>query len=85
MTKFAKPGRTGFSGFLFWVVWFQQFQNMKKAGAKLGYLKIQGVLKQEGGGGLKGIKGSRWTKIKQEANVTKTGPSGLPNWTIWFS
>jgi hypothetical protein len=56
---------------------------MKKAGAKLGDLKIQGVLKQEGG--LKGIKGSRWTKIKQEIKVTKmdhpvcqTGLSGFP-------
>jgi hypothetical protein len=53
---------------------------MKKAGAKLGDLKIQGVLKQEEG--LKGIKEPRWTKIKQETKVRKPGPFGLPNWTI---
>jgi hypothetical protein len=62
MTKFVKDGKTGCSSFLFRTVRFQQFQNMKKAGAKLGDLNIQGVLKQEGG--LKGIRGSRWTKIK---------------------
>jgi hypothetical protein len=56
---------------------------MKKARAKLGNLKIQGVLKQERG--LKGITGPRWTKIKQEAEVVKTEPSSLPNWTIQFS
>jgi hypothetical protein len=39
----------------------------------------------EAGTGLKGIKGPRCTKIKQEAEVTKTGPSGLPNCTIRFS
>jgi hypothetical protein len=83
MTKFAKAGKTGCSDFLFRTVRFRQFQNMKKAGAKLGDLKIQGVLKQEGG--LKGIKGSRWTKIKQEIKVTKNGPSGLSNRTIRFS
>jgi hypothetical protein len=56
---------------------------MKKAGAKLGDSKIQGVLKQEVG--LKGIKGPRWTKIKQDAKVVKTGPFSLPNQTIQFS
>jgi hypothetical protein len=56
---------------------------MKKAGVKLGDLKIQDVLKQEGG--LKGIKGPRWNKIKKEAEVIKTGPSDLPNRTIRFS
>jgi hypothetical protein len=35
---------------------------MKKAGAKLRDLKMQGVLKQEEG--LKGIKGPRWNEIK---------------------
>jgi hypothetical protein len=45
-------------------------------------LKIQGVLKLEEG--LKGIKGPRYNKIKQEAEVTKTEPSDLSNWTIWF-
>jgi hypothetical protein len=44
---------------------------MKKAGVKLGDLKIQVVLKQEEG--LKGIKGLRWAKIKQEVEVVKTG------------
>jgi hypothetical protein len=44
---------------------------MKKAGAELRDLKIQDVLKQEDG--LKSIKGLSWTKIKQEAKVTKTG------------
>jgi hypothetical protein len=44
---------------------------MKKAVAKLRDLKIQGVLKQEEV--LKGIKGLRWTKIKQEAEVAKIG------------
>jgi hypothetical protein len=48
---------------------------MKKAGAKLVDLKIQCVLKEEEG--IKGIKGLRWTKIKQEAEVTKTGLSGF--------
>jgi hypothetical protein len=48
---------------------------MKKAGAKLEDLKIQGILKQEGE--LKGIKGPRWTKIKQEVEVTKIGLSGF--------
>jgi hypothetical protein len=43
---------------------------------------IHGVLKQENG--LKGIKGPRQKKIKQEAKVAKTGPSGLPNWSIQF-
>jgi hypothetical protein len=56
---------------------------MKKAGAKLEDLKIQGILKQEGE--LKGIKGPRWTKIKQEVEVTKIGPSGLVNRIIRFS
>jgi hypothetical protein len=80
MTKFAKAEKIECSGFLFQTVRFRQFQNMKKAGAKLRDLKIQCVLKQEGG--QKGIKGPRWTKIKQEAKVTKTGPSGLANQTI---
>jgi hypothetical protein len=40
----------------------------------LGELKIQGVLKQ--GEGLKDIKGPRWNKIKQEAEVAKT--------RVWF-
>jgi hypothetical protein len=44
---------------------------MKKAGATLRDLKIQGVLKQEDG--IKGIKGLRWTKVKKEAKVAKTG------------
>jgi hypothetical protein len=44
---------------------------MKKTGAKLGELKIEGVLKQ--GERLKGIKGPRWDAIKQDAEVTKTG------------
>jgi hypothetical protein len=43
---------------------------MNKIEAKLGDLKIQGVLKQEEG--IKGIKGPRWSKIKQEAEVAKT-------------
>jgi hypothetical protein len=43
----------------------------QEEGLKLGDLKIQGVLKQEEG--LKGIKTLRWNKIKQEAEVTKTG------------
>jgi hypothetical protein len=69
MTKFGKARKPGCSGFLFRTVRFRQFQNMKKIGAKLGELKIQGVLKQ--GEGLKDIKGPRWNKIKQEAEVTK--------------
>jgi hypothetical protein len=44
---------------------------MNRTGAKLEYFKIQGVLKQEEG--LKGTKGPRWNKIKQEAEATKTG------------
>jgi hypothetical protein len=56
---------------------------MKKAGDKLRNLKNQGVLKQEDG--LKGIKGPRQIKIKQEAKVTKIRQSGLPNRTIQFS
>jgi hypothetical protein len=70
MTKFGKAGKTGCFGFLFRIVQFWQFQNMKKVGAKLRDLKIQGVLKQEDG--LKGFKGLRWTKMKQEANAAKT-------------
>jgi hypothetical protein len=61
---------------------FWQFQSKTEEGAKLEDLKIQGVLKQENE--LKGIKGPRKKKIKQEAKVTKTGPSGLPNRTIQF-
>jgi hypothetical protein len=71
MTKFGRSGKTGCSDFLFRAVRFRQVQNMKKEGAKLGDLKIQGVLKQEEG--LKGIKGLRWTKTKQEAKVAKIG------------
>jgi hypothetical protein len=71
MTKFGKARKIGCSGFLFRTVWFRQFQNMKKAGATLRDLKIQGVLKQEDG--IKGIKGLRWTKVKKEAKVAKTG------------
>jgi hypothetical protein len=70
MTKFGKAGKNGCFGFLLRTVWFRQFQNMNKIGAKLGDLKIQGVLKQEEG--IKGIKGPRWSKIKQEAEVAKT-------------
>jgi hypothetical protein len=57
MTKFGKAGKIGCSGFLFQIVWFRQFQNMNRTGARLEDLKIQGVLKQ--GKGLKGIKGLR--------------------------
>jgi hypothetical protein len=71
MTKFGKARKIICSSFLFWTVWFRQFQNMKKTGAKLGELKIQGVLKQ--GEWLKGIKGPRWDAIKQDAEVTKIG------------
>jgi hypothetical protein len=35
MTKFGKAGKTGSSSFLFWIVWFWQFQNMNMTGAKL--------------------------------------------------
>jgi hypothetical protein len=69
LTKFGKAGKTGCFDFLFRTVRFQQFQNIKKAGAKLRDLKIQCVLKQEDG--LKGIKGLRWTKIKQEVKSRK--------------
>jgi hypothetical protein len=44
---------------------------MNMTRAKLRYLKIQCVLKQEEG--LEGTKGPRWNKIKQEVEVTKTG------------
>jgi hypothetical protein len=71
MTKFANAEKIRCSGFLFWTVQFRQFGNMKKTIAKLRDLKIQGVLKQEEV--LKGIKGPRWTKIKQEAEVAKIG------------
>jgi hypothetical protein len=54
MTKFGKSGKTGPSGFLFWTIWFWQFQSKAKEGAKFKDLKIQDVLKQEKG--LKGIK-----------------------------
>jgi hypothetical protein len=50
--------------------------------AKLENLKIQGVLKHRKR--LKGIKRPRYKKIKQEAEVAKIGPSGLPNRTIRF-
>jgi hypothetical protein len=55
---------------------------MENAGAKIRDLKIQCVLKQEEG--LKGIKGLRWNKIKQEAEVKKIGLSDLLNQTIHF-
>jgi hypothetical protein len=71
MTKFGKAKKTGCSDFLFRRVRFWQFQNMNMTRAKLRYLKIQCVLKQEEG--LEGTKGPRWNKIKQEAKVTKTG------------
>jgi hypothetical protein len=61
---------------------FGNFQSQTKEGAKLEDSKIQGVLKL--GKRVKGIKGLRYKKIKQEAKVTKIGPSGLPNWTIQF-
>jgi hypothetical protein len=57
MTKFGKAGKTGLSGLPNQSVWFWQFQNQTKEGAKLEDLKIQGVLKLEQG--LKGIKGPR--------------------------
>jgi hypothetical protein len=57
MTKFSKAGKIECSGFLFRTVRFWQFQSMKKTGAKLGKLKIQGALKQ--GEELKRIKGPR--------------------------
>jgi hypothetical protein len=75
MIKFAKARKNR-------MFQFQQFQNMENAGAKIRDLKIQCVLKQEEG--LKGIKGLRWNKIKQEAEVKKIGLSDLLNQTIHF-
>jgi hypothetical protein len=46
MTKFGKAGKIGCSGFLFRTVRLWQFRNIKKTGAKLEELKIQGILKQ---------------------------------------
>jgi hypothetical protein len=57
MTKFGKSKKIGPSGFLFWTVWFQQFQSKTKDGDKLEDLKIQCVLKHEKG--PKDIKGPR--------------------------
>jgi hypothetical protein len=82
MTKFGKAEKTRLSGLPNQSIRFLQFQTKPEEGAKLEDLKIQGVLKQENG--LIGIKGQRWKKIKQEVEVTKIGPSGLPNWTIRF-
>jgi hypothetical protein len=70
MTKFGLAGKTGCFDFLFWTVRFWQFQNMNNTWAKLEDLKIQDVLKQEEG--LKGIKGLRLNKIKQEVEIAKT-------------
>jgi hypothetical protein len=42
MMKFGKFGKTGLSSFAFWNIWFWQFQNRNKMGAKVVDLKIQG-------------------------------------------
>jgi hypothetical protein len=83
MTKFGKSEKIGLSGLPFRNIRFWQFQNKIKEGARLEDLKIQDVLRQENG--LKEIKGPRYKKIKQEAEVAKTKPSDLPNRTIRFS
>jgi hypothetical protein len=76
MTKFGKAGKNGPSGFLFRTIRFLTVSKQKQ-GAKLEDLKIQCVLKHEKR--LKGIKGPRWKKIKQEVKVIKTGLSNLIN------
>jgi hypothetical protein len=83
MTKFGKTRKTEPSGFLFWTIWFRQFQSKTKEGAKLEDLKIQDVLKNEKG--LKGIKVPRWKKTKQEAEVTKIGQPNFGYRNILFS
>jgi hypothetical protein len=45
MIKFDKAGKIGWSGFLFWIIRFQQFQNMNRTGARLEDLKIKDVLR----------------------------------------
>jgi hypothetical protein len=57
MTKFGKAEKIGCSGFLFWIVWFWQFQYKTKEGARLEDLKIQGILRH--GKGLKSIREPR--------------------------
>jgi hypothetical protein len=55
---------------------------MKKTGAKLGDLKIQCVLKLEEG--LKGIKGSRWTKIKSQSRKNRIIQFVKPDYLIFL-
>jgi hypothetical protein len=73
MTKFSKARKIRLSGLPNQSIRFWQFQSKIDEGAKLDDLKIQGVLKQENE--LKGIKGPREKKIKQEVEVAKTGLS----------
>jgi hypothetical protein len=75
MTKFDKSGKIGLPDLLFRIIRFWQFYGKTNEGAKLKYLKIQGVLRH--GKGLKGIKEPRWKKSKQKSRSRK-------NWTIRF-
>jgi hypothetical protein len=54
MTKFGRSEKIGPSGFLFWNIWFWQFQNRNMTRAKFKDLKIQSILRHEKG--LKSIK-----------------------------
>jgi hypothetical protein len=57
MTKFGRSEKIRPSGFLFWNIWFWQFQNRNMTRAKFEDLKIQSILRHEKG--LKSIKESR--------------------------
>jgi hypothetical protein len=83
MTKFGKSGKIRLSSLLFRNIWFCQFQDKTKEGARLEDLKIQRVLWHEKG--LKSIKEARWKKFKPNVEATKTGRSGFRNWSIQFS
>jgi hypothetical protein len=71
MTKFDKSKKTGLSGFLFWTIWFRQFQDKTKEGAKFKDLKIQDVLRHEKG--LTSVNETRWKKSKAKDEAAKTG------------
>jgi hypothetical protein len=75
MTNFRKSGKTRLSGFIFWNIRFQLFQNRNRTGAKLEDLKIQGcfevwkMIKKYQGANIEGIQ----AKIR-----------GHKNRTVWF-
>jgi hypothetical protein len=80
MNKFGESGKTRLSSFLFQNIWFWQFQDKTKEGAKLEDLKIQDVLGH--GKGLRSIKEPRWKKSKPKDEAAKTRLSSLGYWSV---